>query len=322
MKTVFTNSQCAHVWVQQTQEHGRGASVHFRGPLFYSYQTPVAAFVKNALGQTAALVSNESWSPTTGRHISHVQRALSGVPVYNVRRVHGGGWDRNELDHQKNVADLVADYHKEGERGMRRQEIADWNRNVIRNTYAHLADYARHFAVTLPGNLISPDSIIKQWSERQALLDASPARAARLAAQQARERIAEARRLEKLAKAPEIIAEWRAGERGNTLDCDLKRDADGGAMLRIVGDVVQTSLGAEVPIAHAHRVFRFWRFITDDGRMPWSRAERYNHVSHADTTLGHFTLDAIEENGDIKAGCHKVTRAELERFGKLLEDAT
>ena len=101
------------------------------------------------------------------------------------------------------------------------------------------------------------------------------------------------------------------------------RDEHGGALLRLrgksadmlaaiaAGDMdglnVETSQGADVPLAHAVKAFRFMRLVWQSGK-DW---ERNGHV----VRVGHFTVDRIEAaSGDVRAGCHLLRRAEIERF--------
>lgn len=142
-----------------------------------------------------------------------------------------------------------------------------------------------------------------------------PKRAAkRAAAAEARERaeakkqelLAEHRRLAALEGA-ERVAQWRAGGEVRLHWGDVNR-ADSGDLLRVTGDKVQTSAGAECPLDDAVRALRFWRRIVDAGQ------------SLADTgiRLGNFRLDRIEANGDVRAGCHNIKRAEIENLERLI----
>lgn len=105
--------------------------------------------------------------------------------------------------------------------------------------------------------------------------------------------------------AAERIALWYAGERVGRVDFDA---ATGGAALRIVGDILETSHGASVPLAHAVKVFQFVKLCRDKG-TPWKRNGKTIRV-------GHFQVDSIAANGDFVAGCHSFTWTEIERVAK------
>lgn len=77
MKTVFSsNSECAHVWAQQTQEKGRtNNNINFRGDSIYSYgHWKMARFVV----YNVVFMRDWSYSITTSKHMSHVRHAISG----------------------------------------------------------------------------------------------------------------------------------------------------------------------------------------------------------------------------------------------------
>jgi hypothetical protein len=92
-------------------------------------------------------------------------------------------------------------------------------------------------------------------------------------------------------------------------------DSDGGALLRIRGDMaepetaeLETSHGARVPLLHAIKVFRFVKLIRETSGA-WHRNGRTVRV-------GHYTLDSIDPDG-FNAGCHRINWPEIERVAKL-----
>lgn len=95
---------------------------------------------------------------------------------------------------------------------------------------------------------------------------------------------------------------------------DAIRDAQGGAYLRIIGNDVQTSLGARVPIADAVRAIAFIASMRKL-RNTWQHAWQRNGES---CPVGDFQIDSISETGDIKAGCHFIQWSEIEPIGKAL----
>lgn len=118
------------------------------------------------------------------------------------------------------------------------------------------------------------------------------------------ERAARAQR-EESAEAARRRADWLAGV-PNGWHGD---DGAGGAMMRIRGDVLETSQGASVPLAHAVKVFRFVKACREAGK-PWKR-------NGAAIRVGHFQVDSIDTAGNFRAGCHSFNWHELERVAKL-----
>jgi hypothetical protein len=85
-------------------------------------------------------------------------------------------------------------------------------------------------------------------------------------------------------------------------------------MLRVVGDEVETSLGARFPRAHAIRGLAFVRGVRASGRefIP------NGHAIH----LGNYVVDRIEPDGTVHAGCHVVRWEEIERIAPQLSTPT
>jgi hypothetical protein len=81
-------------------------------------------------------------------------------------------------------------------------------------------------------------------------------------------------------------------------------------MLRVVGDEVETSLGARFPVAHAKLGLAFVRKVRASGR-------EYVHNGHA-IHLGNYVIDRIEPDGTVHAGCHVVRWEEIERIAPRL----
>ncbi len=147
---------------------------------------------------------------------------------------------------------------------------------------------------------------------RTAALKASAAELARLAqigrdaieAENARQRKLEAERA--LLKEEERRALWLAGERVGRIYFDAE---SGGAALRVVGDTLETSHGASVPLAHAVKAFRYIKLCRERGES-FQRNGRTIRV-------GHYQVDSISESGDFRAGCHYFTWPEVERVARL-----
>src|SRR3990167_2731099 len=85
---------------------------------------------------------------------------------------------------------------------------------------------------------------------------------------------------------------------------------DGACLLRIEDDQIQTSQGARIPAAHAERI---WNLIL----AVMARGEPYQHNGHSEHA-GDFRIDRVEVDGTLKAGCHVILFAELQRMAKVL----
>jgi hypothetical protein len=81
-------------------------------------------------------------------------------------------------------------------------------------------------------------------------------------------------------------------------------------MLRLVGNEVQTSLGARFPVSHALSGLAVVCKIRESGQ----EFLRNGHSIH----LGNYAIDRIEPDGTVHAGCHVVTWDEIERLAPQL----
>lgn len=114
-RKVFENSMVAHVWAQQNQNEGRNSSqtFWFEGSVIYSYRQPVGNIIDGAQGQRVALIWSGSYSNTTNRHLTLVDRAVGGPNKFRVPDVldhpQYSGWTL-ESRHANNVKYLLKRY--------------------------------------------------------------------------------------------------------------------------------------------------------------------------------------------------------------------
>lgn len=169
-----------------------------------------------------------------------------------------------------------------------------------------------------PGYSSDAESDYRKISDAAALVRADMEREKRERAeaeQRERER-------ERFAKAAEFRRAWLAGERerGYSADGGRLSDETGGALIRatgverdasgaIVGGLLETSHGADVPLIHAVKAFRFVKLVRQRGET-WRKNGRTIRV-------GHYQIDAIDSGG-FTAGCHRINWAEIERLAREL----
>lgn len=310
MKTVVSNSQVAHLWANQSQEHARSESMSFRGVNLYSYSTCIAALHH---GGVALLNSRKYSSTTSSRHMPAVRNALRGLDrlVLSVPEVCGVIDYPQDMAraHSINQSYLSAEYKAYAAKLMRVLSLSDWQRTRLGELAIAAFDYARVFALTVPE--LRPEDDFGMAQGRQLRLAADPKRQARIAE---RERAAAAK-AERIRLARELanvdnLAAFRAGaaQYGYQLV-----DRDGAAYLRVSadGETVQTSRGASVPTADAIRAIRFIRAVKYLRMRDW-------HRNGEQCPVGQFQVDTIAASGNIKAGCHFIKWAEIEAIGAAL----
>lgn len=177
-----------------------------------------------------------------------------------------------------------------------------------------LGEIARHAQqIAVNGKGLSP-------VQRQNLADFVAQTKAREANRREVERVAairareEAERNRALAQA-ERVEKWLAGENaGYGFRAD---DSQGGALLRVKEGELQTSWGANVPLPHAIRVFKFVKGIRQaniDNPESETTWRRNGHTIR----VGHFTLDEIRADGSFVAGCHVIFWPEIERVAQAV----
>lgn len=294
MKTVFNNAGLAHPWAHQLQETGRTScgNYFFDGGTIYSYGShfAIARHVTNQKGEKAILFTTRTYSHSTQRHISLTLRAIpADTLVLYVRDPSR----RPTLQDMTTYEEAAATAHLKAKRAR-----LDWSKQRHAAEAVRQLQHARDIAVFfgLPYELPELAALEQRLLENQAALKAREA----------------AEQKERGAKEREWIAEFMQGVRRYV------QHAVTSPVLRLSGEVVQTSLGVDVPLADAKRAWGAVMPLIDAGQT-------YNApgVYAADPAMkvGGFRVDYVDPNGNVRAGCHQFLRAEVQRFGAIL-DAT
>jgi hypothetical protein len=289
----------------------------FQDTTLYSYSTPIARLVTDSRGERVALITSHSYSMTTSsKHMPALYGAVSHLPHYRVPALgtSGGLHDEPRGDmHAANAAYLAKEYAAFVAKRMREQERGAWRDDHLRTLAQRVADYVQRFDVRMPGT-IDTAADLARINARHDRLDAMRAdpkyagkreaerekRAARKAAKEQRARELAA------ASAAEKLAAWRAGEL-DSLPYGMRGQC---AALRVRGAYVQTSHGASVPIGDARRAVLFVAGVREAGKSWQRNGQTFN--------VGAFQLDAINANGDVKAGCHFIEWSEVARLAAAL----
>lgn len=317
---VYPTNEIPHLWAHQTQydaRNGRG-NLYFDGPTIYSYRDsfPIATIV--TVGRKkVVLLTTDTYSVTTGGHISAVRQSIpKGIRVFNVPRVLA-----NDIEgHKDNLAHYILEHGGMLDKALKSAHLGNlqWRLRsaiILRDEgrrYAHLfkvkvSDVGK-FRVYPPNKVLDTLRVKAEAREK--------ASEARMAAKREHEQAAWKRRveLERLA-LPEKIEKWRQGE---PVHFGYGSVGSGipSIMLRLSKDKteVETSLGARFPVDHARLALRIITKVME------SRQEyvKNGHTIH----LGHYSLDRIEVDGTVHAGCHVVKWDEIKRLIPQLGEAT
>lgn len=190
MRHVFTNRMCAHVWAQQSQDHGRSGRTHFNGEVFYSYATPVARIISCASASfgRVALFTTAKYSVTTSEHIWSARRAADNFPQFFVPSL-GVNAGRNvgdtdgTPDHAVNVAYMLRDYVDTLGRAKRARNHWQWHLDWAERIMRDALRYAELFGMDAPADTFATESAAIFAHHN------TPEKLARRAAKEVRERI-------------------------------------------------------------------------------------------------------------------------------------
>jgi hypothetical protein len=337
MKTVFNNSQCAHVWAQQSQPSGRSNSTRFDGPVYYSYATPIACImippslranydVTDATDCKVVLISADTYSPTTAQHINEVQSATVHMRRFAVDHVivdiNASSMGRaSSGTHAQNLEGMRVRFDKEARRMER--ATSEWavRYSQLKEMAEHIDAYAATFGLPSLNQVsvaaVRETEIAAFRAAREARLN-TPANIAKRAADKVKraarkEAKEEAERIERNRTDEEKLARWSSGE-SDTFPMPWHRyGTKYSALLRVAHGRVETSQGAHVPLVDAMRAIRFIKIVKARG-IAWNE-------NGQTLPVGQFRVNRIDANGDIKAGCHRIMFEEIERIAADVERA-
>lgn len=339
MKTVFDNRQVVHVWAQQNQETSRSNNghLHFTGPTLYSYNTPIAHFIRQKITRKArkgaivserkiCLITTETYSTTTsGKHMPRFSDMPSDVYTFYVKHIGVDGgrapslpndWIKQNflemaIEHKKCLAALLKARTKSKfdsllrECGMRKRDAARYA-----ETMGLRLSVDKHFPEPNPEALATRTAKFIQDELKATEKEARIAIGCQtdidrflagnddlinvLSPHRARDDQREPLRLK-------LMDMWRRGltRTGNTYRTDWP------TALRLKdAETVETTQGAQFPLAHGLKALPFIRRVVKSGEA-WQR-------NGQQIRLGNFQIDRIEPDGTVIAGCHTVPYAEIE----------
>lgn len=298
-KTVFGTSEIPHLWAHQTQSEARNqqGNLYFRGDTIYSYRDsfPIGRHVTNSRGEKAVLISSNKYSVTTASHISAVVHSLPhGTQVFYVNqhsmKEHGSDpYSTSVSDYVEEITGLLL-------KAKRAKANKDWDVKQASDKRSEALAFAAFYDLDA--------SSIPAMDYDVTALEAS-IRSAK--AQERKE--AKERQTRRLIEQADAISAWRSG----TLSGYPGAFYDVPTMLRVNGDLVETSRGVSFPISHARKALALVRAVM-------ARGEDWRTNGHT-CYLGHYRLDRITKQGTVYAGCHVVTWPEIEHIAPLLETA-
>lgn len=285
-----SHAQLAHIWAQlpvDSEKEMRGSRMFFRGNKIYSYGEHycIAAHVIDRDGIDRYLINNTPSSQSTARHRGHVIRAVMYQDMFLVHNPLAA----TKEEHKANYMDMKNKLYSVAERIPRLRTttlyaIAEYKRIVDK-----MNRYTKAFRL---GYKAIPDMDDEQILQSCGVI-AEQARKVR-----AKARATEKARLElEAAEAQDDLEKWLAGEKSELHDHPFIE-------LRMKGDVVQTSKGAEFPVSHAKRAWELIKQAKDPATRKLAKGMR----------VGHFTIDLLRSDGSVVAGCHDIGFTAMKRL--------
>jgi hypothetical protein len=297
MRHVYPNHEIPHLWAHQSQDEARNStgSFYFEGTTIYSYGShfPIARHVTNERNERAVLFTTAHHSVTTSGHCSAVARAIPpNVPVFRVPHLRSSWNDLpNHTDNAESYIRRISELLGKAERA---RVNRDWHQREALGLREQLEGYVAFFDLS---DVAVPES--DELDALQAWIMAHEEEE-----RQRREEAARVAEKERRREQAERIQRFYAG------DPDVSYISGVSPMLRVVGDEIQTSLGARFPVSHAMHALAFIRKVRESGQ----EYIRNGHTIH----LGHYVIDRIEPDGTVHAGCHIVRWEDIERLAPQL----
>ena len=316
MKTIFTGRELPHIWASQAQDNGRtsNGNMFFAGSVIYSYGShfPIACFVTDKAASACVLFTSRDYSNTTGWHKSRVRWAIKdSVPVFTVELrsadLPNGGTDRPRWDKAK-LGQWASDYERKlAELKVKAARATGHAMSIVQQhdtIRAEAEAFCKWFKIRRTFAHIDAAVVVRAELKRGEHEDKQAVKRARDREQW--DRIAAENQID----AAEKLTRWLSGE-----NVTINYGIGGGntAYLRIEGSELVTSMGARVPVDHAWRVLKIVRELK-------ARGETYKSNGHT-IHIGPYTLDEVDSEGNVKAGCHVITWSEIERITPLLAAA-
>jgi hypothetical protein len=300
MKTVFTSNEIAHVWARQSQESGRttgNGSIYFRNERIYSYGSHFC--MARIIGDGKVLITNRGYSVSTSKHLSLVRSAVSHFDRVYVAYPEDSNLVRNLEAFRVTIANLLTDLNNPRKQPKTKELIRgelEYNVNSIGSYLAAVGKTEKDVKKELGNEYKTFEAFREAAMNDQARGELAVKLEKERKARESRDLRERKERNKKSAAALEL---WKQGGNVNAYQYNWN---DLPVALRAIPadetekEYVQTSQGAIVPYKAAKLLYALIQAGKDI-------------KGHE---IGGYTV--ISLNGVLTIGCHKIERAEVERF--------
>lgn len=299
MQTIVSNAMVAHLWANRSQPHAAnsGRSLYFEGDTIYSYGShfPIARWADN-VGAPVVLFTSRGYSITTSGHKSTTRQAIP--PDATVLTVHNVLAD-SPAAHLANLEGILNAFAAAVDTAGRARKYTGRHLEKARQLRVSAVAYAARFSLDCHDLPIPDEANLVEVAAgqiaRQAEADANRAEQRRVAMKAQRR------------SAAKTLRSWRQG--GQSLYAVGASFAPAN-FCRVTGDEVETTAGATAPLAHVRRALPVVLRIQATGRSWRPNGETIR--------LGPFSVDSIDDEGTVHAGCHRFSRREVQRLAATI----
>jgi hypothetical protein len=295
MKTVYPSTEIAHLWAHATQDSARnpGGSVSFAGGALRSYSTIIAV----RISATLFVVELRRLSVTTSEHQSWVRRAIPrGAAVIECEGLHAMDLSRERWEFRL-ATWLVQDASEKITHAAAKKRESTVRAGLVLTAEKRLIDAL--LVAALAPRQRGMKALVRSAIALQDALRSDWARQARAYQQVTKGRPS---------TSPEHIAEWRAGTRAV-----LAHTAH--PVLRLVGDVVETSWGARVPVSAARDLWSSIAMVRGDEQRSVSLSSLLRGRGYR---VGNYPFNELRADGSLVIGCHDIPASEVDTIAGLL----
>lgn len=338
----MTNEQVKHVFAHR--QAGSSNNLHSDGTVLKSYSTPIAVWIEDV-----CFISSNGMSPTTaGKHLSGLASALRGsryfyTPAFSYRA-------RQAPSAAACLIEAAEEMQEIFKKILRKRSYVAESVEQYENRRQEILSMAGRFSVqdlpAMPEASGDLKAKAKEQAEKERRQRAEQQR--REEEQQRAQRIIDQGELDlwlQQGRGRYPASFRKRGEDQITIKQGYIQEtlsrADGNVntprwVRDYQADTVITSQGAEAPLAHVVKALAFYAGRERRACPACNTLTRmtYNECACGESLtdvppafvpyrtnghkvpLGNFTLDSIDEQGNVTAGCHRFTAAEIARFRK------
>lgn len=294
MQVNLSAHAACHAWAHQTQSHAKASALSFTGPRLFSYSTCIAEIVNDADGAPVYLLNDTRYSATTSS--KHYPPRNGAIPrgAHIIRLPWGvrQGADALRLNAAEFYDAIPGALNEAAAHYLKSTRARlDWSKAHSLASASEILDALEAYAALFGFEFTRPASFDSLAAEvektRKAAITHEKVEKERRAALQA-----------------EALQAWRdGGPMGGFYFVDTA--------LRINGDIIETSRGANIPLEHG---VKLWPLLS---RWKAEGKSYTGAVNGHSIRLGHYAVESFD--GDVlRVGCHDIPYSELARIAGLL----